>query len=143
MKIHQVEDLEDDLQAQCKNYLLNQYSYKDCSLESIEKVYVDKIGCSPPWFTSDYQKVCDRELMEEEVQYFGTNIYRHFDLSEFDGCKAPCKRMNIESKVLRYSKSEVGSKSSKVQSVKKDCLSITRKKHILYRGRLLDGNIAG
>ena len=93
--------MEDDLQAKCKNYLLDKFSYKDCSLESIEKVYVDKIGCSPPWFTSDYDKVCHKELTEEEVKLFSDNIYKHFDLSEFEGCQAPCTRMSIESKVLR------------------------------------------
>ena len=66
------------------------------------QVYLDRLGCSPPWFSGNYSKVCGRRLGEEEVSFLDDFIYRHLDMSEFSGCQRPCTRLDIQSRVLRY-----------------------------------------
>ena len=61
IKILLEQDLEEDVQAQCTIYN-DDYTYKDCSLGFIGKVYKKKLGCSPPWFTNHFHKVCSRNL---------------------------------------------------------------------------------
>ena len=64
--------------------------------------YQGKLGCSPPWFTGNYSKVCPRLLTEEEVTSVNSLIYNHFDMTEFAGCLRPCTRLDIHSRKLRY-----------------------------------------
>ena len=65
-------------------------------------MYRARLGCSPPWFSGNYSKVCGQRLGEEEVSFLDDFIYRHLDMSEFSGCQRPCTRLDIQSRVLRY-----------------------------------------
>ena len=119
IKLFQSEDLEEDERSQCKEYSYH-YTYKDCVLATIKKVYImlnrknyryiycmfckeylTRLGCLPPWFTGDYSKVCNRTLSEEDIQFLSYSIVRHFDMDEYPECMRPCTRLNIRSRIMR------------------------------------------
>ena len=102
IKISETRDKEEDQEAKCSSYSQD-YTYKFCTLESLIKNYESKLGCQPPWFSNNYSTVCNRTFSQEEVvKHLGIDVFRHIDLTEFEGCKRPCIRMEIQSRLLRY-----------------------------------------
>ena len=93
-------DLKDDIEAKCESYS-KEKSYKNCVLAKINKDYLQNIGCSPPWFTNDYDKVCNSSLSQDQLDFLYDEVYRHIDQTEFEGCIRPCIRMEIQSRLIR------------------------------------------
>ena len=102
IKISETKDKEEDQETKCSSYSSN-FTYKTCTLRSLGEVYESKLGCQPPWFSNNYSTVCNRKFTEEEVvKHLGVDVFRHIDLTEFEGCRRPCLRMEIQSRLLRY-----------------------------------------
>ena len=77
-------------------------SYKSCTLDALGKEYSKYFDCLPPWFTSDYNKVCEGPLNSTEIDIIDHLIYKHLDTAEFQGCKQPCKRLDITLRKIRF-----------------------------------------
>ena len=92
-------DLEIDQQAKCKSYDRT-WTYKQCVLTSLHNYYSDKIGCAPPWFTHNYNDVCNKTLTEADVKLLWYDVYKHIDLSEFGDCLKPCQRMHMQARLI-------------------------------------------
>ena len=102
IKISETHDKEKDQQAKCSSYPADS-TYKECTLRSLVQNYQDKLGCQPPWFSNNYSTVCNRTFSQEEVvKHLGIDVFRHIDLTEFEGCTRPCIRMEIQSRLLRH-----------------------------------------
>ena len=102
INLKQTEDLEEDEESQCRSYNISERSYKSFVMTKIESEYMASVNCLPPWFTNDYGKVCQGPLNSTEIGILERLIYKHFDLTEFVGCKHPCTRYDMTSRIIRF-----------------------------------------
>ena len=49
-----------DPKVKCAKYD-EKYTFKDCSGQKAEETFTQLLGCVPPWFTDDSEKVCEAE----------------------------------------------------------------------------------
>ena len=84
-------------------------SFQECIKNYAETVFNDKIGCIPPWFTGDKEKMCGHSFTKLEYENI-SKLVRDIAYEEhFKDCQRPCKRMEIESRLrLKSSGFKVG-----------------------------------
>ena len=51
VQMHEMDNLEEDKEANCKNYEKERnQSFKTCVESTVEKLFIKKFVCMPPWF---------------------------------------------------------------------------------------------
>ena len=107
LKLTEIEDTVED--GDCQEYIFGQ-SFQECIRNYAEKVFNEKIGCVPPWFTGEKEKMCSHSFTRLAYENI-SNLVRDIAYEEhFADCLRPCKRMEIESRLrLKSSGSKNGS----------------------------------
>ena len=89
VKLHQTEDLSVDPEANCVTYPAGS-SYRDCTLATLSRKYMARLGCLPPWFAADFHSACNGTFTEDQMENIEWWIYNDFDLLEMEQCKVLC-----------------------------------------------------
>ena len=97
------EDIKD---GDCQEYD-DDHTFKDCIDNYAGKIFDDKLGCVPPWFSKDINRYCNKSFTQAEFGNTWKHV-RHLVYQEhFKDCLAPCTRMEITSRMQSKTKAEM------------------------------------